>query len=166
MIKEKITWHLEKRKIRDLVPYFKNPRQLTKDQEAHLRLSLDKFGIIDRPCVNLNGTIIGGHQRLSILKKEEAGEIEVWVPNRLLDNAEVEELNIRLNKNTGDWDWDILANEFEISELLEWGFTEKELHFDSLAEDLNSKLDDDESDKATKDKKCPNCGFIYGESGK
>ena len=26
----------------------------------------------------------------------------------------VEELNVRLNKNTGEWDWDVLANEFEV----------------------------------------------------
>jgi hypothetical protein len=44
-----------------------------------------------------------------------------------LDEKEVEELNIRLNKNVGEWDFDTLGNEFETSDLLEWGFTEFQL---------------------------------------
>lgn len=159
----KIKWKLEKRKLCDLIPYFKNPRQLSKDQEANLRASLDQFGVVEPPCINLDNTIIGGHQRISILKREEIDEIEVMVPSRMLTEKEVEKLNLRLNKNMGEWDWDILANEFEIEDLLDCGFTEKELEFDSVVEDLNSNFDDDDSTKATKDKQCPNCGFIYGE---
>jgi len=44
-----------------------------------------------------------------------------------LSEKEVEELNIRLNKNTGSWDFDILANEFELPDLFEWGFSESNL---------------------------------------
>mgnify|MGYP003395732199 CR=1 FL=1 len=40
----------------------------------------------------------------------------------------MQELNISLNKNiAGEFDWDILANEFKIPELKEWGFEEFEL---------------------------------------
>ena len=117
-----ITWHLEKRKLKDLQAYYKNPRRLTDKQWEHLRTSLDKFGLIDRPCINANGTIIGGHQRINVMMKDGEEEIEVMVPDRLLDNAEVEELNIRLNKNTGEWDFDILANEWDQDDLLSWGF--------------------------------------------
>ena len=37
------------------------------------------------------------------------------------------ELNIRLNRNTGEWDYDSLANHFDVGELCEWGFDEAEL---------------------------------------
>ena len=37
------------------------------------------------------------------------------------------ELNIRLNKNNGQWNWDKLANEFDMSELIDWGFDAKDL---------------------------------------
>jgi hypothetical protein len=57
------TWHIEKRKISELKDYGKNPRILKEDQEIHLRISLEKFGIIDKPIINLDNTIIGGHQR-------------------------------------------------------------------------------------------------------
>jgi len=41
--------------------------------------------------------------------------------------AEERELNIRLNRNSGEWDWDLLANNFDKDELISWGFDEEEL---------------------------------------
>ena len=35
------------------------------------------------------------------------------------------ELNVRLNQNSGEWDWDKLANEFDMTELIDWGFDAK-----------------------------------------
>ena len=60
-----------------------------------------------------------------------------------LSKEEERELNIRLNKNTGDFDMDILANEFDIDELVDWGFKHIDL-------DVNiDKLDDDMEDSTT-----------------
>lgn len=146
-----ITWRLETRKVKELMGYYKNPRQLSESQAEHLRTSIDRFGLIDRPCINQNGTIIGGHQRLAVLNLFPEQEIEVWVPSRLLDNAEVEELNIRLNKNTGDWDYDILANEWEITELLRWGFEPAEL---GLAEFGGTGQEEKEEEEC---EVCPAC---------
>ncbi len=39
-----------------------------------------------------------------------------------LNKEQERELNIRLNKNTGEFDMDILANEFDIDNLIDWGF--------------------------------------------
>jgi DNA modification methylase len=124
-----ITWTLRTFDIASLTDYFKNPRSLSKDQFAQLKTSLDKFGMIDKPIINADDahTVIGGHQRLHVLRAEGVKSVECWYPSRLLDEREVEELNIRLNKNTGNWDFDVLANSFEILDLVEWGFTEKEL---------------------------------------
>lgn len=126
---EKITWKLHKYAIGDLTDYYKNPRSLTTEQFEQLKKSLDKFGMIDKPIVNLDDahTVIGGHQRLRVLRADRVKEVECWTPDRVLDDKEVEELNVRLNKNTGAWDFDVLANEFEFGDLLEWGFSEKEL---------------------------------------
>lgn len=137
-----ITWHLEKRLIKDLVPHSKNPRILTKDQAMHLQISLEKYGIADKPILNTDNTIIGGHQRLRILSLLDHKEIECWVPDRQMTPNEVDELNIRLNRNTGDWDWDVLANEWEIDELITWGFTIDE--FTGLpAEQIESEVEED-----------------------
>lgn len=126
-----ITWHTEKRKLSDLIEWGRNPRQLSKHDAEHIQRSLEKFGVADPLVVNTDNLIIGGHQRKRILQMiAEADpnyEVDVRIPDRTLTDEEVAELNIRLNKNSGSWDWDVLANEFEAMELLDWGFTEEEL---------------------------------------
>ena len=42
---------------------------------------------------------------------------------------EEKELNIRLNKNVGEWDYDSLANYFDVDDLMDWGFADNELQF-------------------------------------
>ena len=65
---------------------------------------------------------------MGLMKEYGTGaEIDVRVPSRTLTDREVEELNIRLNKNTGSFDFDILANNFEVDDLLDWGFEPFEL---------------------------------------
>src|SRR3990172_8549233 len=146
-----IEWHLEVHPIKSLKPHPKNPRQLSKDQARHLRTSINKFGLSDKPTINTDLTIIGGHQRIQILKTMKKGEVECWVPDRLLDEKEVEELCIRLNKNTGSFDFDLMANNFDVPDLIDWGFKPEELEI---------ILDSDESDSQKKDAgcKCPTCG--------
>jgi len=148
-----IHWHIEKRKISELKDYKKNPRILTEDQEIQLRASLEKFGLIDKPIINLDNTIIGGHQRKRTLKKMGHKEVECMVPDRSLDEKEIEELNIRLNKNTGDWDWECLANEWDPNELMEWGFTAEELMGSiNEVEDLGSTEEDEQTLSPGEDK--------------
>jgi len=124
-----------------LKPAEYNPRQITKKQVKHLKESIEKFGIIDPLIINSDYTIIGGHQRFSILN--EASKKVDWeyppkVPCVILDLSKEDEreLNIRLNKSGGDWDFDLLSN-FEIEELKDWGFKEIELglNIDKIEED-------------------------------
>ena len=125
----KINWTLQTFNLDELTDYYKNPRSLSEKEFKQLKTSLDKFGMIDKPIVNADSahTIIGGHQRKHVLEATGVKEIECWIPDRELSDKEVEELNIRLNKNTGQWDFDVLANEFQLDDLLDWGFSEKEL---------------------------------------
>lgn len=108
----------------------KNPRTLSKEQGKHLEESLSKFGQCEPVVINQDGLIIGGHQRVRTLKKLGYKTVDVYVPDTILDEKEVEELSIRLNKNTGEWDWEILGNEWEVEDLLKWGFTQDELDVD------------------------------------
>lgn len=148
-----INWKLERKKIKDLHKYPKNPRSLTKEQFRHLKNSLDKFGLIDKPIINLDGTIIGGHQRIEVLKKKGEKEIECWIPDTELSNRDVEELNLRLNRNSGSWDWETLANEFEIPDLIEWGFSEDEVFAQSEEDEKPEKKKKKEEPEV-----CPHCG--------
>jgi hypothetical protein len=125
---DEIVWKTESRKISELKSYYKNPRKFIKKGMADLGESLKKFGLAELIVINLDNVIIGGHARIKVLKKQGKTKCNCQVPNRMLTDEEVEELNIRLNKNTGGvFDMDILANQYDYDKLLKYGFDEKEL---------------------------------------
>lgn len=154
-----INWKLETVKIKDLKNHPKNPRQITKDQVIHLENLITKFGLIDKPVINLDRQIIGGHQRIRVLKKMKVKEVECWVPDRQLEDAEIDHLCIGLNLNQGTFDFDILANEWDALDLLKWGFTEEQL---LGAESKVTELDaEEEAEEKKKKSTCPNCGHEF-----
>ena len=157
-MKDKIKWTLATKKISDLEQYHKNPRYIKEQDLRQLQTSIDKFGLIDKPILNSDDIIIGGHQRINALKESGIKTVECWVPNRLLDEKEVEELNIRLNKNSGDWDWDVLANEWNLDDLLQLGFTEVELDIAGIDEVDSKEPKEEEKDKTIS---CPKCGHEF-----
>ncbi len=136
-----IEWHNEKRAIHDLIPYVANPRQITEKQAKDLKASLERFGIADPLIINTDDTIIGGHQRKKILETlmgyDPDYQIDVRVPDRELGIDEVRELNVRLNKNVAEWNFDTLANNFELDDLRDWGFEERELKLQDYTYNLN-----------------------------
>lgn len=151
-----IEWNLKELDISEIKEFSKNPRQISKDQLKKLKETIDEFGLIDKPIVNLDLTLIGGHQRVSIFKKNKKKKITCWVPDRQLDEDEIKRLCIKLNKHHGSWDWDIMSSHWEPEELLEEGFSEDEIfgHFETI----------EEKEKGTKSKKlkmCPSCGHEF-----
>ena len=121
-----ISWAAEKRRISELIPASYNPRKWPDKEIKDLRASLEKFSLADPIVINADNTVIGGHFRLKLLKEKGVDEVDVRVPNRLLEEAEEKELNIRLNRNLGLWDFDALAN-FDEGLLKDIGFDFKEL---------------------------------------
>ena len=103
---------VEKVKVVDLKPAEYNPRQMTEKQANDLRDSIKKFGIVDPIIVNQSSDryniVIGGHQRLNICKELGMEEVPVTYVN--LNEQDEKELNLRLNKNLGEWNFDMLAN--------------------------------------------------------
>jgi ParB-like chromosome segregation protein Spo0J len=128
---------VEKISINKLKPAGYNPRQISKKQYNDLKQSIEKFGLVDPIIINKDFTVIGGHQRLKVCKELNYKEIDCVA--LFLTKEEEIELNIRLNKSGGDWDFDLLSN-FEIEELKEWGFKEVELGLNI------DKIDDETSD--------------------
>ena len=115
--------------LSELRPAPYNPRTWSKEAAEQLKKSIRKFGVVD-PLLSNNapgreGIVIGGHMRLSVLKEmgyTEAPVVYINVP----DLEREKELNVRLNKNTGEFDWDLLAKFDEIF-LKEVGFSSEEL---------------------------------------
>jgi len=155
-----IKWHIETRKLKDLKPHPKNPRKISKHDVEHLQKSMDKFGLIDKPIITAEGMIIGGHQRVAILKKMKSKEVECWVPDEALSEQDVDELCLKLNRVQGEWDWEMLSNQFEEKDLLEWGFTEADMFGFGDTETVESAASEEE--KPTKKQTiCPSCGHEF-----
>jgi hypothetical protein len=131
-----ITWTVEQIKLGELVEWDKNPVTLSEHDAEEIRKSIQKFGlaiplVANAPCKDGRRRLIDGHQRDHVMVAAGIWEkdtlVNVSVPSRILTEKECDELSIRLRKNTGDWDMDALANGFDVSDLMDWGFTEDEL---------------------------------------
>ena len=134
------------RKIEDLIPAEYNPRQMTAKQVEDLTASMKRFGVVEPLLINMHADrkniVIGGHQRLRVWKGLGHETIPCWEIEVNRDRER--ELNVRLNRNLGSWDWDALANEFDIGELDDWGFNENELtmpDWEDYSEDQTGNAD-------------------------
>ena len=116
-------------KIKDLKPADYNPRGLSDSEKDDLKDSIKEFGLVDPIIVNgapkRKNVIIGGHQRWKVAKEMGFKEIPVVYVN-IPSIKKEKELNLRLNKNLGHWDWDLLAK-FNEEMLLKIGFGDDEL---------------------------------------
>lgn len=123
----KLIWSTEIVKISHLNEFENNPRCISKKAFEDLKDSLNHFNYVELIAIDTDGTILAGHMRVKAMTALGFDEIEVRVSNRKLTDKERREYVIRSNKNTGDWDDDCLANEWEPIELIEYGFTQEEL---------------------------------------
>ncbi len=106
-----------------------NPRRWEKAAVTSLTKSIQKHGLVDPVIANSfqerYGVVIGGHFRLKVAKDLGYKQIPVvW-----LNISEIEkekDLNLRLNKAVGDWDWDLLKS-FDENLLSDIGFSSEEL---------------------------------------
>ncbi len=149
-------------KISDLKPAEYNPRQLTEKQFDDIKASIESLGYIDPIIVNQHperkNVIVGGHQRVKVL--QSMGYTEVPCIHVNFDLQKEREANIRHNKNTGDWDFDVLANEFEMDDLKDWGFVDSD--FGDFGGTLGDDDDDDEpSAPSVQLVTCPKCGEVF-----
>jgi len=139
---------IKQRKISELNPAEYNPRQLTDKQYKQLKKSLKTFGCVEPVVINSNpmrkDIIVGGHQRCKVwfdLGNDTIPTVEVE-----LDEAAEMELNVRLNKNTGEFDFDMLSSYFDMEVLKEWGFQDYEFGM-TLDDDMTDDFDLPDGDK-------------------
>lgn len=106
---------IETRKIEDLIPADYNPRiQLNPNMDEYKRLkkSLETYGLTTPLIWNKRtGVLVGGHQRLTVLKDLGYTEVQVSVVD--LDDAKEKALNIALNKIESTWEEEKLKDLLE-----------------------------------------------------
>lgn len=153
-----IEWKTEKRLIKDLVAHERNPRTLSKKSYKDLISSFKRFNYVELAAINLDNTILAGHQRIHIMQDLgwDDKEIEVRVPTRLLTKKEADNYLIVSNKVTGDWDHDILADQWEEEELYAAGFSKEDLYGKQEEEKDIDDTDLEMNDKLVVEIECKN----------
>ncbi len=160
---QKLTWKTVWLRVSDLIPNDKNPRTMSPKQIEDLKKSLKKFNLVEIPVVDMDNKVIAGHQRLMVLKLmgREDEKIEVRVPNRKLTKQEYDQYLLSSNRVHGDWDWDKLADNFNIDMLVASGFDDADLCH--LFDDLDVEDDEFDVDKEVEKIKKPKvkAGDLY-----
>ncbi len=157
----KLQWRTETCHVSKLVPNPKNPRTMGPKQIEDLKKSLAKFGIVELPVIDVDNQVIAGHQRLMALRLlgREDEEIPVRVPNRKLTKREYEQYLLTSNRVHGEFDWDKLAENFDIETILESGFVDHDLSM--MFDDLS--VEDDSFDTAKELKKIKKITVASGD---
>ena len=129
-----------------------NPRFIKDSKFKKLVKSIKAFPemLEKRPIVvDENMVVLGGNMRLKACKS--AGLFEVWID--IVEGWTEEqkrEFIVKDNSSFGEWDWDILANEWDVKQLVDWGV-------DLPVYDV--PVDDDQQEKNTTEKEvCELCG--------
>lgn len=132
-------------KLKDIKPNPNNPRVLRDDKFQKLKQSITEFPkmLSLRPMViDENNVVLGGNMRLRALQELGFTDIEeAWV-KRSSDLTEEEKKRFIIADNVafGEWDWDTLANDWEVVDLEAWGLEIPQ--FDNEAEELEASEDD------------------------
>jgi ParB-like chromosome segregation protein Spo0J len=125
-----------------------NPRILKDDKFAKLTQSIKDFPqmLEIRPIVvNDDMVVLGGNMRLKACKEAGLKEVPVIKVNDLTEEQQ-REFIIKDNVGFGEWDWDLLANDWEIELLKDWGLDipieddDEEKEIDDLSDDIGLSL--------------------------
>lgn len=121
-----------------------NPRKALRAGDPEydkIKRSIQEFGYVDPIIINSDNTIIGGHQRVTVMREMGFTEVDVVVVN--FDKAKEKALNVALNKISGEWDMEKLKDLMsELETLIDLGLT----GFDSEEiEELLAKMDTTEA---------------------
>jgi hypothetical protein len=128
-----------------------NPRYIRDSKFKKLVKSIKEFPemLEKRPIVvDENMVVLGGNMRLKACKS--AGLFEVWIDKavgwteqqkREFVEQQKREFVVKDNVGFGEWDWDILANDWDSSQVEEWGLDvwQDPVEEDDLPEDTKEK---------------------------
>lgn len=154
-------WQVKNIKVKDLIPNAKNPRKISKAKLEQLKSKIERLGFHNPVKVDEEMNLLGGNQRVKALLQMGAGELEipVMIPNRPLTKKEKDEIIITDNISDGEWDFDILKEEWDTKELKSWGL---EWDFDDT-EDEEVEIIEDEVPEEVKTRCNPGEIWQLGE---
>jgi hypothetical protein len=110
-------------KISEVIPNSNNPRVIRDDKFKKLVKSINDFPemLELRPIVvNDEMIVLGGNMRLKACREAGLKEVHIIKASNLTEEQQAEFI-IKDNVGFGEWDWDMLANEYEEDDLRDWG---------------------------------------------
>jgi site-specific DNA-methyltransferase (adenine-specific) len=116
--------------ITQVVPNTSNPRIIKDDKFKKLVKSIQEFPEMLKPrpiVVDADMVVLGGNMRLKACKAAGLTEVPIVIADQLTPEQQAEFI-IKDNVGFGEWDWDLLANEWDEQLLQDWGL---ELPFDN-----------------------------------
>jgi ParB-like chromosome segregation protein Spo0J len=138
-------------KLKDIKPNPNNPRVLRDDKFQKLKQSITEFPkmLALRPMViDENNVVLGGNMRLRALQELGFTDVEeAWV-KRSSDLTEDEKKRFIIADNVafGEWDWDTLANDWEVVDLEAWGLEipqfNQDINLDDFFEENNEQKEE------------------------
>jgi ParB-like chromosome segregation protein Spo0J len=147
---------IEKVKLSEIKPNPKNPRLIKDDKFKKLVKSIKDFPqmLELRPIVvDENNIILGGNMRFKALKEAGYTEVSIVRANDLTSEQK-DEFIVKDNLGFGEWDWDVLANEWDAELLNDWGLFVPEMPTEVDYSILDEEdLDDELTDMASGVKK-------------
>ena len=114
-----------------------NPRFIKGNKFDKLVKSIKEFPqMLDlRPIVvNQDMIVLGGNMRLKACEEAGLKEVPIIFADNLTPEQE-KEFIIKDNSSFGEWDWDLLANEWETDQLADWGLDIPNFDIDNEVED-------------------------------
>jgi len=142
---------IQKAKLSEVKLNPNNPRLIKDDKFKKLVQSIKDFPemLNIRPIVvNQDMVILGGNMRYKACKEAGLKEIPIIITD--LSEEKQREFLIKDNTRGGEWDWEVLANEWDNEELESWGLDVLSFNSDDI--DLDSFFEDDNSEKINKNK--------------
>ena len=122
----KLNWSIEKRNLKDINNWNKNPRKISKVAMERLKDKITQNGFHSVIVIDTDNTILSGNQRKTALIELGIKEVNVLVPDRALTEDERTKIALESNVNDGEWDFEKLKS-FDLGLIKFAGFSDMEI---------------------------------------
>lgn len=160
-IDHEIQWVEEQKRLNDIRPFERNPRNITETQYEKIKRSLLKHGQFAPLLVTQDLRMMGGHQRLRAMRELGWETCRVSMPKQHLSDEQFVELMLLHNHNNGTWDIDMLANDYDLEFLRQ----DIGLHEVQNISPFDTGEDTEPSQSGSKKVRCPQCCHEFPAKG-
>lgn len=156
---------MKKVDVTKLVPNDKNPRLIKEHKFKKLVDSIKDFPemLELRPIVvDQDNVILGGNMRFRAAQEAGIKKVPVIVANDMSEEQR-KQFIIKDNQSYGEWDWDLLADEWEQGDLISWGFESYNFGAPTDFLDIDDETEPSEAPPAPERPKITDDGYVRYE---